>query len=205
MIKRLPTPILYVGALLLVLAIAVATSTTAEPETEPPLPTMMTLPEDYRETFVWYASVDRVDNVTRRLYIEPNALAQWMRGEPLPEGTQFIIEVYDVRQGLSGTPLLDDMGQMIPTEISGNIHMAEKRSTWELQDLATSSRVGDWNFASFDPVTFESTSENVNDCFTCHDTAHRRDFIFSRPLLEDYVEDGEVEHIYCGRPRRAAC
>lgn len=205
MIKRLPTPILYIGAVLLILAVAIATAPAAEPDPEPPLPTMMTLPEDYRERFILYASVDRVDHVTRRLYIEPDALAQWMQGDPLPDGTQFIIEVYDVRLGLNGAPLLDNFGNMIPTEISGNIHMAEKRSTWELQDLATSSRVGDWNFASFDPVTFESTSENVNDCFTCHDTAHQRDFIFSRTLLADYVETGEVEHVYCGRPRRAAC
>ncbi|MCA9914029.1 MAG: cytochrome P460 family protein, partial [Anaerolineae bacterium] len=160
---KLPTPLFYIGALLLVLLIAAATSRPDEissPEL-PPNPTLMTLPANYRETFVVYAAVDRVDNVTRRLYIAPDALAQWMRGAALPDGTQIIIEAYDVRLGLSGTPLRDDAGYFIPTEISGNIHMAEKRSTWELQDLATSSRVGDWNFASFDPVTFESTSENV--------------------------------------------
>lgn len=207
MMKRIPTPLFYFGALLLVLLIAAATSRPGEMTSAelPPNPTLMTLPADYRETFVLYAAVDRVDNVTRRLYIEPDALAQWMRGEPLPDGTQIIIEVYDVRQGITGTPLLDDERRFIPTQISGNIHMAEKRSTWELQDLATSSRVGDWNFASFDPVTFDSTSENVNDCFTCHDTAHPRDFVFSRPLLAEFIATGEVQHRYCSRPRRAAC
>ncbi len=189
MMKRIPTFTYYIGALLLVLLIA---ATTAPPSSQqlqpaPGQPTLMTLPADYRETFVLYAAVDRVDNVTRRLYIEPNALAQWVRGDPLPDGTQLIIEVYDVRMGLNGLPLQDDLGRLIPTQIGGNIHMAEKRSTWELQELATSSRVGDWNFASFDAVTFESSSENVNDCFTCHDTAHQRDFVFSRPLLAQFL------------------
>lgn len=208
MMRRPLTPLLYIGALLLVLLIAAVTANEAEPVQEealPPRPTLISLPTDYRETFVLYAAVDRVDNVTRRLYIEPGALAQWMRGEPLPDGTQLVIEVYDVRLGLNGLPLLDAERQMIPTQISGNIHVAEKRSTWELQDLATSARVGDWNFASFDPVTFQSTSENVNDCFTCHDTAHRRDFVFSRPLLSAYVESGEIQHRYCDLPLRAAC
>lgn len=203
-LRRNILPFVYGSVLLLVLILAASLSQPEAPQ-EPPRETLMALPTNYQENFIHYATVDRVDEVTRRLYISPDALDQLELGEPLPDGARLVIEVYDVRRNLGGGLQSDANGHLIPTQLAGNIHMAEKRSTWQLQDLATSSRVGDWNFASFDQDTFVSTSENVNDCFTCHDTASRRDFVFSRPILDNYLRTGEVQHLYCNRPARAAC
>lgn len=193
--------LLYTSLIFGVLMLAALT------RTEPPQPRMgpMVLPENYRETFVQYATVDRVDGIVRHIYVDPLAIEDWRRGQPLPDGTRIVIEPFNGRTDSNGEFVLDD-DRLVPHGFAGHIHMAEKRESWSLDELATSSRVGDWNFASFSVETGEHTDENINDCFTCHDaSANGTDFIFTVPILGRYVASGDTQYFYCGRTGRRPC
>lgn len=214
--------LLYAGVVVIFLVVAAI----LRPEPEPVviLPTLpqrppqqIILPANYQQTFVHYATVDRADAITRNLYIHPDSLAQLEAGQPLPEGTQIIIEAYDALRDDDGQLMRDAQGRLIKGDMRPNVHIAEKRDNWSLTDLPTSARVGDWNFASFDTsldaieqtgiTTFPHFDENLNDCFTCHDNSAtpRLDFVFTRRDIDTFARTGEPQYILCNLPERVPC
>jgi hypothetical protein len=167
--------------------------------TYPPGREPMALPPDYRDTFVNYARVDRSDGISRNLYISPDSMAAVAAGQPLPEGTTLIIEAY-FSDGVGSD------GRLSQDTLDPEIHMAEFRSTWRIEDLAASSHVGGWNFGAFDYDTGEVVAETpLNDCFSCHEGAQRTEFVFSDWVLDSYAASGEVVYRYCPRPGRLPC
>ncbi len=179
---------------------------TAEPTaTYPPGREPMVLPANYRETFAFYAEVDRSDGITRKIYITPAALDAVRTGDSFPERTQIVIEAYAAARDADGKLLRDANGYLVPGDMQHQVHMGELRSTWLIEDLAASTHVGGWNFAALDDTTGAATGENLSDCFSCHDTASRRDFVFTRADLARYVQTGSVQYSYCPRPGRQVC
>ncbi|MCC6803099.1 MAG: cytochrome P460 family protein [Anaerolineae bacterium] len=171
----------------------------------PPGREPMTLPPNYRETFDLYAIVDRPDAITRKIYIDPAAVAAVSASEDLPERTQIVVEAFDAARDANGSLLRDERGHFIPADLDPAIHVAELRSTWQIEDLAASSHVGDWNFASFDDATGAPFDEPLSDCFSCHDGASRRDFVFTQAELQRYARTGETQYRYCPAPGRVPC
>lgn len=197
----------WIGAYIIVLALLLTAAFWQRSQASPPPdPTRMALPQDYRSGFVHYATVDRSDAVTRFLYVDPASLAALEAGEALPEGTRIVIEAYEAARDASGALLRDENGALIPAQMRPEIHMAEKRASWSLSELPTSARVGDWNFSSFDERGWP-TSENLNDCFVCHDNSAspRRDFIFTRRDLDAYVASDTRQYVLCNLPERLQC
>jgi hypothetical protein len=176
------------------LLIAVMVLAALLPAETPGRSSSMTLPETYRETFAHYLTVERIDGTTRHLYINQHALNTMQAGQPLPEGTQLIIEAYDT----TGTPTDDTLFPFI--------HMSEKRDNWPREEIAASVTLNNWNFETFEADTRRPSDENRSNCFTCHDTsAFDTDFVFSRPFIERYRQTGETQRIYCNRADRLPC
>lgn len=171
----------------------------------PPGREPMTLPANYRETFDLYVTVDRPDAITRKIYISPAAVEALDAGEDLPERTQIVVEAFAAARDADGNLLRNDQGRLVPDALDPAIHVAELRSTWLIEDLAASSHVGDWNFASFDNETGAPFDEPLSDCFSCHDGASRRDFVFTQPELRRYAQNGTTQYRYCPAPGRVPC
>jgi hypothetical protein len=165
----------------------------------------MVLSDNYRETFVQYAQVDRSDNITRKLYITPSALDALRAGLDFPERTQIIIEAYDAARDAEGNVLRDASGHLLPGDFDPRVHFAEFRSTWRIADLAASSRVGNWNFSAQDYITHAPTGEALADCFSCHTGADRTGFLYSRPQLDRYLQTDTVQYRTCALPGRFPC
>jgi hypothetical protein len=201
MMRRRTFAAAYLVALIVLLAAAAA----LRRDTLTPRASAMELPADYRLRFIHYLTVDRVDLTVRHLYIAPQAYEAVRRGEELPDGTQVIIEAYHARLDLLGRPLRDAAGRFLTGEMFPSVHMMEKRARWRIEDLATSIGAGRWNFETFNARTFAPTSENRNDCFTCHDTAFQRDMLFSQPNLRAFALDEQPRYLYCNLPERGNC
>lgn len=165
----------------------------------------MALPANYRAEFVHYATVDRVDGVTRNIFISPQAIEAIEADVDLPDYTIVVIEAFQAQADEDGDFIRDNNNRWIADEFEPEVHVAELRSTWRIEDLAASSHLGGWNFDAFDYETGVSNPSRLNDCFSCHDGAVRRDFLFTMPLLENYVRTGEVQYSYCARPERSIC
>jgi hypothetical protein len=164
----------------------------------------MVLPPDYRDTFALYAAIDRPDSVTRRIYISPEAIAALKGGRTLPERTQIVVEAYNAARDEDGHLLHDADGHLIPGDLKPEIHIAELRSTWLIEDLAASSHVGGLNFASFDSDGAR-TDELLSECFSCHDSSASRGFLFTNNQLRRYATTGETQYSYCALPGRVPC
>ncbi|MCB9460851.1 MAG: cytochrome P460 family protein [Anaerolineaceae bacterium] len=198
-------PLIYAGLVIGLLMLAAATQ---QPKPAPAsVPNFgMTLPDNYRDEFSLYLVVDRPDRTVRFVYAAPDVVEAVQAGEEIPYGARLIIETYDAQTDLVGNVLRDSTGHLIAGTMQPNIHMIEKRDDWTVQQLPTPIGVIDWNFGSFDAQSYLPSTENRNDCLTCHDNgAFRRDFVFSRPLLEDFVSEGEVQYLYCRFPGRGNC
>lgn len=166
------------------------------------------LPDNYRETFVHYATIDRADGKTRQLYIHPAALSRYRVGEPLPDGAIIVIEGYHAIRDDNGAFRYDANGQLLPNADMPleMVHIAEKRATWRETDFVDSAlQIGGWNFGSYDYQSGQRFPEDLRACFNCHQAAPQDDFIYSRPLLDRYARSGETQYIYCDLPGRVAC
>ncbi|GEM_PF-484808 len=163
-------------------------------------------PVDYRTTLAHYLTVDRVDAVTRNVYISREAIEAVQRGDPIPYGTVVVIEAFDAALDSNGQPALDAQGRLIPGALRvDEIHVGERRSTWRIEDLSATSHLGGWNFRAFEFDTGTPIDKDLSDCFSCHEGASRREFLFSRPLLATYARTGEIQHVSCPLPNRDPC
>lgn len=200
--------LIYVG--LLVIILVFASMTRSEPEivaVPVDIPDFgMTFPENYREDFVLYLVIDRVDDTVRHIFASPGAINAVENGEELPFGTQIVIETWDAERDIFGNLKRDSEGHLVAGQLRPNIHVMEKQPDWTVQQLPSPVGVIDWNFGSFDSESYRPSAENRNDCLTCHDGgAFRRDFVFSRSLIENFVLAGEVQYLYCRLPERGNC
>lgn len=148
--------------------------------------TPLSFPSSYASSFALYAVVDRPDNVSRLLYINPEALAAMQSGQPLPEGTTLVIEGYNSTVGADGKLV---RGDLIPF-----IHVSEKIN-------------GRWRFASFSPAGTPSDpslpDERPRTCAGCHNDV--RDFVFSRVQLDGFAATQTVQYFFCGKTGRQPC
>lgn len=212
-------PTIAVSALALLLAaLLLMGGMNRQPEATTPAPTLaaptataapekqrISLPPDYRATDLLYAIIDRPDGITRKLYISPAGLAAVQRGEDFPDGAQIVVEAFDAARDDQGNILRDGAGRLILGAMRPEIHVAETRSTWRMEDLASSSRLGNFNFAAFDAATGGHNGEFIADCFSCHDQAARTGFVFTRRELQAYASTGETQYSFCSQPARVPC
>jgi hypothetical protein len=205
MMKRF-FPLIYLGLIAAVLMIAVLNRKPAPEIQEVGAPVPMAIPHSYRDTFSLYLVVDRPDATVRHVYAHPDTVAAFRAGEAIPYGSQIVIEAYHAETDAFGTIRRDENGHYIAGEMFPQIHMMEKREDWTVEDLPSPVGVIDWNFASFNTDSYLPSTENRNDCMTCHDaSAFRRDFLFSRVYLEAYADTTQIQYLYCNLPERANC
>jgi hypothetical protein len=168
----------------------------------------VSLPANYRSTFVHYATVDRIDNVIRDLYINPETADNFKHGGlgyALPDRTIIVIEAYAAKLDADKKPLHDADGHLIKDAPLPMVHVAEKRSDWQASDFVSVARAGQWNFGSFDFNTGAHYVEDLTACFNCHNATPETDFVYSYRLLALYAVRGGVQYSYCKEPDRIAC
>lgn len=185
----------------LLLSVILASCATVTTEITPP---GVSLPADYQEIFIHYAQVERPDGTIRDLYISPNA-RNTSRSSGLPQDTTIIIEGYYAAKDSAGAYLRDTDGHYLKGEPFEMLHVIQKRNNWADADFPGQTRAGDWNFGSFNATTGAPFEEDLLACFNCHNATPRTDFIYSRPLLNDYQQSDLLQYFYCELSGRVAC
>ncbi len=158
---------LYLGALL---AIITQSPATAEDR--------VSLPENYRETFVEYLSLDRTQNHDQfiRLFADPVAIQGTDDSGELPAGSVLVGEVYSVLKDENGEIVNTALGRRISNKMV-LIAVMEKNDGWA--DTSSSPiDVGDWDFAAYKPDG-TSAGKNLDACRACHSPLKASDYLFS--------------------------
>ena len=208
-LSRHARAMLVIGAILL-LPLLLATLTPARqatlpPATNPPPYSAVRLPENYRETFIHYATVDRRDQITRDIYISPDALADYRPNRPLPDGTIIVIEGYYAAEDSNGQPLRDEDGHFVRGEPLEMVHVAEKRANWGPGDFVGAARSGNWNFGSFQYGTGAYFDEIMSRCFDCHNSMDNTDFLYTFADVSRFAQTSLVRYSFCDLSGRSPC
>jgi hypothetical protein len=172
------------------------------------------LPPDFRATMEHYASVDRADGITYRLYINDLALRAWTADRRLPSGTVFAIENFLAATDASGAILRDTDGRMIAGDSLNDVHVAMKSADWADPDVQSTTGLlrgtetpdGSWQMAGFDPRTGTATPAlDIAACHQCHLDPRAEDFHLSRGLLDRFVQTGQPAFISFACGEREIC
>ena len=172
------------------------------------------LPNDFRTSMQHYASVDRADGITYRLYINEMALDTWREERRLPSGTIFAIENFLAATDAEGRAQRDDAGRLVPGESLNDVHVAMKSASWADDGPQTTTAIlrgaasahGTWRMAGFDPRNGEPTPDlNLAECHTCHLDPRAEDFHLSRGLLDGFVRTGTPAFISFTCVEREIC
>lgn len=201
---------LLAGLLLLCIAACTPVQQAALPTAVPVDPgifpdSAVLYPADYRDNFVYFLTVDRLDATVRDLYINPEALEELRRGNPLPEDTIIVIEAYHAELDEDGAPITSPDGRYIKAAPFEMLHVAHRRSNWADADFPGVVRAGRWNFGSFDVNSGQRFDEDLAACFNCHQAMANTDFLYSAEHLINYLRTGQPQYLYCNLRQRVPC
>ena len=153
---------------------------------------MIPFPQNFRQTLVKYAVVDRIDNMSRDIYISKRGLEAIQQGLPLPVGTVVAIEAF---KGVG----LDASNRLARTSEANQLHVVTKLQPGE------GLRV--WGFGAYlldgkpEPVVIEMPG----NCLACHQEVVKTDLIISMNLLKKFAATGQVQYDRCNLPGREIC
>ena len=164
-------------------------------------------PQDYRARLVKYAVVDRVDGMSRDLYVSPAAIEALKRDPDLKEfqaGVLFALDVHSARaigrDPRTHSPRFEITrdGRLVRSKDEHILHLMQKmRPGFGSQN---------WAFGGFDPATAEPLKLQLpGDCSLCHQAAVVSDMTFSFNLLKRFAAAGAVQYRLCSQPGRQPC
>lgn len=143
-------------------------------------PERIDFPEGFEDDWVLYNQVDRPDRKRIRfMYVNPEADAEAVPGEPAPNGTVLLMADKEAQLDADENPVLDDEGRMIPEGDFVAFFVMEKQAGWgETVGLEVAPN-GDWDYAAFLPDRTLNPETNTAGCFACHTHRTGKDFTFT--------------------------
>jgi hypothetical protein len=127
-------------------------------------PTRVKFPANL-DQLVHYTTVNR-GNVTEHMLTSRKAIDAVRNGQPIPDGTQFVLADYR----------------------DGKIHryfVMEKGAGWGA-DFEERRRTGDWQFQWFWPDKSINTKENTARCQSCHQSQQGSQYLYTYQQLRDF-------------------
>jgi len=136
-------------------------------------PERVAFPAGYRDSFVNYLDVDRMDRKrVRKMYVNRAAHDAVKAGEALPDGTILIMEDHNTKKNADDTLMTDADGRLIAEDAVTNLFVMEKRAGWETDN-------GHWEYAWFLPDGSRKADAKFEGCFSCHANRSERDYNFT--------------------------
>jgi len=136
----------------------------------------ITFPADYAQTLKNYLSLDRTQDPDQiiRLFANEKALEAAKAGQPLPEGSTIVAEVYKAKLDKDGNVIVSTLGRRIRDKLA-LIAVMQKRGEGFGKDLPEELQNNGWDFAAFKPDGSDA-GKDLNKCRACHaplkDTQH---------------------------------
>jgi len=133
-------------------------------------------PPDYRSWPRFLSTIDRHDAAqVREIYVNPIG-ATARAGQPFPEGTIFVMEIYQARPHSDGAPAFDPSGRLVKGPLTKLFVMA-KGDGWGAGVEPASLRNGDWVYSAFLPDHRTPADDDLDACRGCHRPLAKKDFV----------------------------
>jgi len=138
----------------------------------------ISFPENYRETYTNYLSLDRVQNPDQviRLFANDIAIQGPDKDGKLPFGSIVVAEIFKAKLDSEGEIITSSLGRRIRDSLM-LIAVMQREQGWGEQ-YPQALRNGNWEYAAFNPDS--STADNdINACLACHAPLSNTNFLFS--------------------------
>ena len=128
-------------------------------------PPKVPLPAEYRSWPV-FLHVQRPDaNQVRDIYINPVGLTS-TPGQPFPEGTEFVMDLFDIEKDSAGNPLTGVDGSLTKSALLKTYVMAKNQGWGEY--VSPELRNGDWLYGVYAADGITELPDSTDGCFACH-------------------------------------
>jgi hemoglobin len=142
-------------------------------------------PPDYRSWPRFLSTIDRHDAAqVREIYVNEVG-ATTRAGQAFPNGTIFVMEIYQARPHADGAPAFDPSGRLVKGPLQ-KLFVMGKGAGWGDGVEPQKLRNGDWVYSAFLPDLRTPAPDDLAACRGCHlplakqDFVHRYDEYFSR-------------------------
>ncbi|MGB5132605.1 MAG: cytochrome P460 family protein, partial [Steroidobacteraceae bacterium] len=144
----------------------------------------VSFPADYRTRFTRYLTMNFPDDKqVRFFYASPVAVKAAGAGEPLPDGSMILVEVFDARLDANQDPVKGSDGFFAPDKLVGYAAM-EKKAGWGAQ-IPEMLRNDDWNYAPFTVDKTQRSGFNQAVCLACHKPLPKDNHLFTMKQLRE--------------------
>jgi cytochrome c553 len=143
----------------------------------------MAFPKDFPKGFTEYGARNKEgQNAVARAYVNDVGMKAAKAGQPLPDGTIFMVINYAAKLDANKKPAPDKDGIWATEKIAGYEGM-EMRAGWgaAVPELV---RNLNWNYAVFGPDKAQKADLNQMICQVCHVPAASKGYVFSLEKLQ---------------------
>ena len=135
----------------------------------------LTVPADYKQWPRFLPTIDRADaRQVRDIYMN-TAATKARPGEPLPQGSRFVMEIYAAAAHPDGSLRKDAAGKLVKGPLL-HVYLMGKEATWG-QDVPEPVRNGNWIYAAYKPDGSANPALN-GTCRGCHTPLKDKDYVF---------------------------
>lgn len=132
----------------------------------------LALPVEYKTWPVFVKNVQKPDAV-RDLYVNPVG-ARTAKGQMFPNGTQFVMEIYNARKAADGSLEKDSAGKLIKDKLA-KVFVMGKGEGWG-QEVPDNLKTGAWVYSAYGPDG-QPLKANFAECRACHAPLGQKDFV----------------------------
>jgi len=146
--------------------------------------TRVTFPQDYKETFVKYHTINfPATGQVRYYYANKTAVQAAKDGKNLPDGSVLFAEVYSAKVDADKKPVIGSDGFFVPDKLV--LYTAMARDAGWGKDFPEMLRNEDWNYAVFSTDKQHRAGINQAECLACHKPLDKVSYTFTlRQLAE---------------------
>ena len=154
----------------------------------PPAPKLkdgeVRVPSDYRSWPTTIKDIQRPDaKQVRDIYVN-TAGAGAKAGQPLPDGSVIVMDLYKANLNPDGTVIKGADGKLVKGDLLKVFVMAKGAGWGEL--APTGLKNGDWSYAAYMPDAKTASADQMTACRTCHlPIGEAKDFV---ARYNDYVK-----------------
>ncbi|TSA11602.1 MAG: hypothetical protein D4R74_12810 [Betaproteobacteria bacterium] len=146
--------------------------------------TQVNFPEAYKDSFVKYYTINfPATKQVRYYYANKAAVAAAKSGQPLPDGSVLIAEVYAAKLGADGKPAMGGDSYYVADKLLFYTAMA-RDAGWG-KDIPEILRNSDWNYAVFTTDKQHRPGVNQAECLACHKPLDKVSYTFTLKQLAE--------------------
>ena len=148
--------------------------------------TKVSFPSDYAKSIRWLVLDKEPQRQVHEIYAPPEAFVAARKGQPMPDGTVFVVVRYSAKLDPQGNLVTDANGRLIKNELL-SFNVMQKGKGWGAE-YSDTLRNGEWEYRAFNADHTPNDRARLTACFECHKSQESHDFVHAYEKLTTAAE-----------------